>query len=285
MQDDLADSAAPDQNHVAGSSKSISRRLPSRTSNAFTQNEHNASEKASKVSTKPQHKRHVSFNEFVHERIFSLVPAAVEPEQSGGNFANSGTLSRASSDGDSNTNSDAIALDDATDDVYHPSTLSQQQQEGMSAMLYSKIRLPPPPSPPDSPPRQAALPSSPKAATPKSPSRRTGDGGSGVLAKSTFESILTGISEGSAQTIDSGAEGVTEKELKLSHERIAENLRERLLSISDRLRDINVLEACHPAGAMLPFRHIPFVQRTHPSLHQAQLQFWRMSSLEHATTV
>jgi hypothetical protein len=68
----------------------------------------------------------------------------------------------------------------------------------------------------------------------------------------TFDSILTSITDGAASHSllhEGSSEGVTEKELRLSHARMSEGLRERLLSIANRLRDLTLLEACHPAGA------------------------------------
>lgn len=238
--------------HDVSAGASMGRLLPSRASNPPD------TETASKVSAKLQ--RHVSFNEFVHERIFSVVPATPAPEHSGNGFADSDlSPSSVSSDSDSIPNGVTVQVADVAD---HPPTLSHQQPEGMSATLYSKIRLPPPPSPPDSPPRQSAPTLPQHSAASKSPLRRSGSGGSSSPAKITFESILTGISEGGAQTRDASGEGVTEKELRLSHERMAESLRERLLSICERLRDINVLEACHPAGSVMA-RDACHFSRTH----------------------
>jgi hypothetical protein len=247
-----ADAAAPGHRDVPGSSSRPSSRAPAFVAQNQLEQQH-ARENAPAFSSKPQ--RHVSFSEFVHERIFSVVPASPAPELNGGSFTGSNQLiSSSSSDGDSNENDGSSSLDEmsvivglSAASVDGAPTLSQQQQEGMSAMLHSKIRLPPPPSPPDSPPRQAAPSSALKAAGSTSPLRAHGGG----------------ISEGSAPARDAGGEGVTEKELRLSHERIADSLRERLLCISQRMRDINVLEACHPAGA-LPSQPCP--TPTYPTL-------------------
>lgn len=260
-----ADAAASGHRDAPGSSSRPSSRAPAFVAQNQLEQQH-ARENAAAFSSKPQ--RHVSFSEFVHERIFSVVPASPAPELNGGSFTGSNQLiSSSSSDGDSNANDGSSSLDEmsvivglSAASVDGAPTLSQQQQEGMSAMLHSKIRLPPPPSPPDSPPRQAAPSSALKAAGSTSPLRAHGGGG---IAKTTFESILTGISEGSAPARDAGGESVTEKELRLSHERIADSLRERLLCISQRMRDINVLEACHPAGA-LPSQPCPTL--TYPTL-------------------
>ncbi len=73
-------------------------------------------------------------------------------------------------------------------------------------------------------------------------------------SKVTFDSILSGISDGAASHgIHVAGGGATEKELRLSHDRIAESLRERLLSITQRLSDLTLLEACHPAGVVRPW--------------------------------
>jgi hypothetical protein len=73
-----------------------------------------------------------------------------------------------------------------------------------------------------------------------------------------FDAILTSISDGGSQAVlqahDVNGEAVTAKELRLSHERAADNLRERLLCISQRLKDLSVLECCHPAGTSIPLQ-------------------------------
>jgi hypothetical protein len=250
MQDAATDSAASGRHEVAGSSSSLVRRLPSRSSSSPAQHHHephHATDIASKTSTKPQ--RHVSFREFVHERIFSVVPAAPAPEQSAGDANSDHSMHFVSSDGETSFSGDATSLDSTSVVADDPCSASRLHKEGVSASLCSKIRLPPPPSPPDSPPCQ--LVSSANTNVSQSPLRRSGNGSSNVTAKTTFESILFGICEGGTQAHVASGEGVTEKELKLSHERMANSLRERLLSICNRLKDISVLEACHPSGSMI----------------------------------
>jgi len=81
-----------------------------------------------------------------------------------------------------------------------------------------------------------------------------------------------------ARNGNGNGQGVTEKEVKASQERIADNLMQRLLSISQRTKRLSVLEACHPAGDC-PVLSPGFVSLLQPSATrhtlQVQQRCWR----------
>jgi hypothetical protein len=275
--------AAPDADaSCQQDGSSLGRRLPSRI-NASSSIQQDGGQQPSKKSAAGAAKppRHVSFNEFVHERIFALVPAAHNGMPPKGRVSLEAPVS-ASSDGSASEDGYSSSLDDAavvvqraTPTLHSDAAAAQAQLRAASTALHSKLLLPPPPSPPESPRahRDAAPPVISKFPPHEQPTRSSSisssssssssrSGGSRVANDSgnkTFESILTNISDGGAthaRDFDDGgksdAEGATGRELRLSHERMADNLLDRLLAISDRLSALSLLEACHPAGVPLP---------------------------------
>ena len=251
--------SAPDGSSSRSSSRSsVGRGLPSRAI-ASSSHDQAGSDSGSLPNTAARPQRHVSFNELVHERIFSVLPS---PRAS--------DAAALSTDGESDAEV-SCTDSDAGGGAEGWAAPAQSGQAGASAQLHSRIILPPLPSPPDSPPNtptpvsQASIPKSPVAVQAKS----KGSSPHGDAGKVTFHSILSGISDGAAShAINVAGGSATEKELRLSHDRIAESLRERLLSITQRLSDLTLLEACHPAGAplsCLPLRFVSLQQEPLPS--------------------